>query len=53
MKIIKLSHGVNVIVEWDGVIVSQDSELIPLGWKEWDMMINSVEEIRKHDYSKK
>ena len=50
MKIFKLSHGTNVIVEWDGVTLFQDSNIIPLRWEDWDKMTKSVEEIRRHDY---
>jgi len=53
MKIFKLSHGTNVIVEWDGVTLFQDSNIIPLRWEDWNKMTKSVEEIRKHHYSKK
>ena len=53
MKIFKLPHGTNVIVEWDGVTLFQDSNIIPLRWEDWNKMTKSVEEIRKHHYSKK
>ena len=50
MKILKLPYGIIVIVEWDGVTLSQDSNIIPLRWENWDKMTKFVEEVRKKEY---
>ena len=50
MKIIKLSHGVNVIIAWDGVTLYQDTDSISLRWKDWDEMMKFVEEVRKYNH---
>ncbi len=47
MKILKLPHGTDVIVAWDGVTLSQNSDLLSLRWEDWDKIVRFVEEVRK------
>jgi len=50
MKIIKLPHGANVIIAWDGITLLQDTSSIFLRWKDWDEMMKFVEEVRKYNH---
>jgi len=48
MRTLKLPRGVDVIVAWDGVTLSQNSDLLSLRWEDWDKVTRFVEEVRKN-----